>query len=81
MKTSPVVCILCFLGTKSDLRVAGSEKFVSTQEAKKLKTKIKAYALVECSAKKKSNLSDVFDEAVRAVEQKPRRPTRTCTLL
>lgn len=64
-----------------DLRVAGSEKFVTTQEAKKVKSKIKAYALVECSAKKKVHLGDVFDEAVRAVERKPRRPTKTCQFL
>lgn len=69
------------LGTKMDLRVAGSEKFVTTQEAKKVKAKIKAYSLVECSAKKKVHLGDVFDEAVRAVERKPRRPTKTCQFL
>lgn len=68
-------------GTKSDLRVHGSEKFVTTAEGKKLKHKIKAYSLVECSAKKKLNLGEVFDEAVRAVEKKPHAKPRVCTIL
>lgn len=60
----------------------GSEKFVTTAEAKKLKQKIKAYALVECSAKKKQHLPEVFDEAVRAVEnKKPHKQLRTCRIL
>lgn len=58
------------LGTKSDLRVQGSEKFVTTVEGKKLKNKIGAFTLVECSAKKKTNLVNVFEEAIRAVERK-----------
>lgn len=64
-----------------DLRVAGSEKFVTTQEAKKVRAKIKAYSLVECSAKKKLHLEDVFNEAVRAVERKPRVHHRPCHFL
>ena len=68
-------------GTKSDLRIPNSEKFVTTAEGKKLKHKIRAYTLVECSAKKKQNLQDVFHEAVRAVEKKPHVKTRVCTLL
>jgi Ras-related C3 botulinum toxin substrate 1 len=60
-----------FAGTKSDLRIPGSDKFVTTQEGKKLRSKIGAYSLVECSAKKKQNLALVFEEAVRAVERKP----------
>lgn len=69
------------LGTKSDLRVQGSEKFVTTQEGKKLKSKIGAYALVECSAKKKTHLVDVFEEAVRAVEKKSPHAKRSCCIL
>lgn len=57
-------------GTKADLRVQGSEKFVTTIEGKKLKNKIGAFTLVECSAKKKTNLLNVFEEAIRAVEKK-----------
>lgn len=77
-------CLLFFCllpGTKSDLRIPNSEKFVTTAEGKKLKNKIRAYAMVECSAKKKHNLQDVFHEAVRAVEKKPHVKTRICRLL
>jgi Ras-related C3 botulinum toxin substrate 1 len=57
-------------GTKSDLRVQNSDKFVTTSEAKKLKNKINAFTLVESSAKNKTNLESVFEEAIRAVEKK-----------
>lgn len=68
-------------GTKSDLRIPNSEKFVTLTEGKKLKSKIKAFALVECSAKKKQNLEDVFHEAVRAVLKKPNVKERRCIIL
>lgn len=71
---------IILIGTKLDLRVPGSEKFVTTAEGKKLKRDIKAYSFVECSAKKKINLDTVFEEAVRAVERKPQKP-RTCQIL
>lgn len=69
-----------YLGTKSDLRIPNSEKFVTFSEGKKLKQKIRASAFVECSAKKKQNLEEVFYEAVRAVEKKPHVKTHQCTL-
>lgn len=59
-----------FVGTKSDLRIPNSEKFITSTEGKKLKQKIKAHTLVECSAKKKQNLENVFHEAIRAVEKR-----------
>lgn len=57
---------------------------MTTVDAKKLKNKINAFTLVECSAKKKTNLSTVFEEAIRAVERKKpgggaRKPT--CSIL
>ena len=64
------------------MRVAGSDKFVTTAEAKKLKSKIGAYMLVESSAMKRTNLESVFAEAIRAVEKKKpdgRKPA--CTIL
>lgn len=64
-----------------DLRIPNSEKFVTLSEGKKLKHKIKAFAMVECSAKKKENLGDVFHEAVRAVVKKPNVKQRSCTIL
>lgn len=70
-------------GTKSDLRVAGSEKFVTIQDAKKLQKKIGAFSLVECSAKNRTRLTDVFEEAVRAVEKKSTNfgKSRNCIIL
>jgi Ras-related C3 botulinum toxin substrate 1 len=70
-------------GTKSDLRVVGSEKFVTIQDGKKLQKKIGAYSLVECSAKNRTRLTEVFEEAVRAVERKGTHfgKSRTCTIL
>lgn len=44
--------------------------FISTQEVLKLQRTIKAFGAVECSALKKTNLDDVFIEAIRAVEEK-----------
>ncbi|EDW84787.1 uncharacterized protein Dwil_GK14302 [Drosophila willistoni] len=73
----PVVLV----GTKLDLRIPQSEKFVTLQEGRRLRKEIHAYSLVECSAKKKQNLSLVFEEAVRAAEKKPKSKPQTCTLL
>jgi Ras-related C3 botulinum toxin substrate 1 len=62
--------------------VQGSEKYVTLAEGKKLKTKIHAYSIVECSAKKRSNLTLVFEEAIRAVERKkPGGRKSTCNIL
>jgi len=41
--------------------------FLIFQEGKRLRKEIHASNLVECSAKKKQNLQQVFEEAVRAV--------------
>lgn len=69
-------------GTKLDLRVAGSEKFVTIQDGKKLQKKIGAYSLVECSAKNRTRLTEVFEEAVRAVEKKdPSKRVTNCSIL
>ncbi|XP_023161798.1 ras-like GTP-binding protein RhoL isoform X1 [Drosophila hydei] len=73
----PVVLV----GTKLDLRIPNSEKFVTTQEGRRLRKEIHAHSLVECSAKKKLNLEQVFEEAVRAVEKKPGKTPPTCKIL
>lgn len=65
-------------GTKADLRVMNSDKYVTTAEGKKLKNKIGAYTLVECSAKKKTNLANVFEEAIRSVVKPVR---KECNIL
>lgn len=73
----PVVLV----GTKLDLRIPNSEKFVTTSEGRRLRKEIHAHNLVECSAKKKLNLQQVFEEAVRAVERKPRSKPPACKIL
>lgn len=78
---SPHVPIV-LVGTKSDLRVQGSDKFVTVVEGKKLKNKINAYSIVECSAKKRNNLILVFEESIRAVEKKkPGSRKSNCSIL
>ncbi|XP_055298691.1 ras-like GTP-binding protein RhoL [Sitodiplosis mosellana] len=77
---SPSVPII-LVGTKSDLRYPNSEKFVTLNEAKKLKQKIKAKALIECSAIEKKNIDAVFLEAVRAVVKKPNVTMCPCTII
>ncbi|XP_063709268.1 ras-like GTP-binding protein RhoL [Culicoides brevitarsis] len=69
---------IILVGTKMDLRVANSEKFVTTAEANKMKSKIKAVSLVECSAMKKVNIEDVFHEAVRGIERRQVGKTFLC---
>lgn len=73
--------LIIIAGTKSDLRVPNSEKFISTSEAKKMKSKIKAAALVECSALNRQNLENVFHEAVRAAIKKPKKAPSVCCIL
>lgn len=52
-------------------------------EGMKLKQKIKAAALVECSAIKKENIDAVFRGAVRATieEEEEEEESRVCTIL
>lgn len=53
-------------GTKCDLRDPNSEKCISHAEGEKLKRQIGATAFIECSAKTRENLDEVFHEAARA---------------
>lgn len=72
---------LFIAGTKSDLRIPHSEKFITTAEGKKMRNKIKAQQFIECSAMKKDNLEIVFYEAVRAVEKRTSIKQRSCVLM
>jgi len=63
------------VGTKNDLRE--SEDCVSEAEGKKLKSKIKANGYLQCSAKSRVGLDDVFVEAIRAIMKQKKRPTRS----
>lgn len=69
-----------FTATKIDLRKEGGET-VSTSEGHQLKRKIKARALMECSAKTREGLNEVFDKAVRVVVSPNKRDKKLCRIL
>lgn len=48
-----------------DLRTEGSTKFIAEIEGRKLKSKTNAAGFMECSAKTKQGLTEVFEESVR----------------
>lgn len=71
-----------FLALQSDRRSdLDPGLFITTEQAQKLKAKIKADKLVECSVKAQENLALVFEEAVRATLKRKKREARTCKLL
>lgn len=71
--------IIDISGTKSDLRISDSEDFVTLAEAKEMKQKLKAVALIECSAMNKQNVDDVFQEAIHvAIEEQLEPQTHFC---
>ncbi|XP_063394134.1 ras-like GTP-binding protein RhoL [Cydia fagiglandana] len=71
---------IVLVATKIDLR--GTDKAViTTQEGKKLKKKIRAAQLVECSALERLNMDLVFEEAVRAALRKKPVRARACNYL
>ncbi|XP_044743963.1 ras-like GTP-binding protein RhoL isoform X2 [Chrysoperla carnea] len=63
---------IILVATKIDLRNDPTLDTISTAEGKRLRKKIKAYKLVECSAKNQEGLDDVFTEAVRAAVSAPK---------
>ncbi|XP_013193157.1 ras-like GTP-binding protein RhoL [Amyelois transitella] len=71
---------IVLVATKIDLR--GTDKaLITTQEGKKLKRKIRAVQLVECSALERVNIDLVFEEAVRAALKKKPVNKRSCVYL
>lgn len=52
------------------MRVQDSAEFVTSAEGQELKTKLGAYAFVECSAKRNEKVSEVFEAAIRATLDK-----------
>jgi Ras-related C3 botulinum toxin substrate 1 len=85
-----VVFVFFTAATKTDLRPAesnhpdavGSADFVSTREGRKMKARINAARYVECSAKTREGLEDVFQEAIRSIGNGKRSPkARSCCVL
>jgi len=67
-------------GTKLDTK-ADAVQSVSFKEAKSLKRRLKAQAVLECSALTRENLDSVFTEAVRAIMKPPNSDwARFCTV-
>lgn len=58
---------IILVGTKKDLRISASDKFVTTAEGEEMMETIKARAFIECSALEGENLSTIFETAVRCV--------------
>lgn len=69
-----------FTATKIDLRKEDGET-VSTSEGEQLKRKIKAVALMECSAKTREGLNEVFEKAISVVVGPKKRNTKFCIIL
>jgi len=74
---APIVLV----ATKIDLRREDPSHTLSTSDGKRLRAKIKAAKYVECSAKTRDGLQEVFEEAARSV-LKPQPPSkRPCVIL
>ncbi|XP_026763938.1 ras-like GTP-binding protein RhoL [Galleria mellonella] len=71
---------IVLVATKVDLR-STDKAIITHQEGKKLKKKIRAVQLVECSALERVNMNEVFEEAVRAALRKKPVTKRTCQYL
>lgn len=82
LKGVPIVLV----GTKSDLRAdtaflaAKKVTPVSTEEGQKLAADIGA-RYVECSAKTRDGVKNVFDQAIKAVLAKQKKKSSGCVML
>ena len=84
----PIILVACKKDLRSDLEVIGKlkqdgEKPLTSEAGKQLALQIKADAYMECSAKTREGVQDVFVQAARLTLRK--RPTRRvaarCVLL
>ena len=63
---------LILVGTKKDLRGTDPSKtYVTPEQGKKVAEEIKAARYLECSAKTREGLKEIFEEAVRVYLQTP----------
>ena len=67
-------------GTKIDLRAETREKPIKTEMGEQMAKDLKAVKYLECSAKTREGLKDVFDEALMTALQ-PKTKPKPCTLL
>ena len=81
----PVILV----GNKKDLRNdiqtiqqlgKRSQKPVNPEEGRVMAEKIKAFQYIECSAKEKEGVNEVFSIATRAALQEKRRKRKICSL-
>jgi len=75
---------ILLVGTKSDLRdTQQQEDTISTAEGRKLRARINATKYVECSAKTRHGLDEVFQEAVRCTlaNSQTKKKNHRCVIL
>lgn len=71
----PIILVAC----KSDLRDANNVMLVSKEEGQEMADRIGAWRYVECSAKTRQNIHEVFDFAARAALLRPdKRDKKKC---
>jgi Ras-related C3 botulinum toxin substrate 1 len=81
--TTPILLI----GTKADLRDESSSatpsSVVAQHEGSHLAKKLGAYTYIECSAKRKDHINEIFEKALHAVvlPVKKKRKKRICRLM
>ncbi|KAH9398531.1 hypothetical protein RDWZM_002200 [Blomia tropicalis] len=91
-KWSPEVRHFCpnvpviLVGNKKDLRndpytIKSKIKTVSTEEGKAMAEKINAFGYLECSAKTKDGVREVFEVATRAALQSKKKRRKKCIIL
>jgi len=71
---------IILVGTKMDLKDSSND-VITEHEAKKLKSRIKANNFLQCSAKTREGLEEVYIEAVRAVMKNSGSKTSFCKFL
>ena len=81
---------IVLVGNKKDLRnneatrrelLKSKQEPVKTEEGRAMAEKIGAYAFLECSAKTKEGVREVFETATRAALSRQKKKSRKCSLL
>ncbi|KAI6239814.1 Rho-1 [Aphelenchoides fujianensis] len=95
-KWTPEVCHFCpnvpiiLVGNKKDLRTdpqtirdldRNKQEPVKTDQAKAIAEQIGAFAYLECSAKAKEGIREVFEKATQAALQQKKKKKKPCSIL